>query len=719
MAVTFDAEQRAAVESTRKHTLVIAGPGSGKTRVLAGRIAHVLEILKAPSSRMLCLTFSNRAAEELRTRIGGAPGAREGPWIATFHSLCLHVLRREVRSLPELAERFSVWGGSAQRRTIRGLLKDLGFDHRAHPAGEVLHRISRARISRALEDDVDVALGDYRPVLEGYEQALRKSNALDFDGLLIRALELFRTDSDVRIRWRDRFDHILVDEAQDTSAAQWRVLRHLTQGGEACTFIVGDPDQSIYGWRGADPGPLLRFDETRADAKLFRLERNYRSSANILEAADALISVNEDRLEKSLLPTKDSGDEILSVAASSASEEARAIATILQGMNGDGTSWNDMAVLYRSNAQSRLFESFFARWRVPYRVVGSVDFFERREIQDVIAYLTLVDNPRDQAAFWRVLEAPKQGVGDVSRRRLKELVDGVNFDVFWKDQTTLPDAIHSSRVRQQFKGRTRIGLEQLSERLAALVPLSAEPAYVAIEQIIETLRETEWLDAMSNSDDGGQRLENLEELLQHARAFDERYPDDGIAGFLSDVALVTRDEEGEETEEKEAVQLMTLHASKGAEFNVVVIAGMEEDQLPHGRSLGEKGGEEEERRLLFVGMTRAKRQLILTWARSRLLAGTVVTRHPSRFFSDVPADLVAKLAPDQLEVLKTLTTAPMEGSVAGGGFTIGDAVRHSHYGSGRVVGFMSRDSDARILVDFETFGPQELFLAYTSLAKER
>ena len=595
------------------------------------------------------------------------------------------------------------------------------MDPTQHPPGEVLSRISNARIAAALvrtgaSDGAasdTCALGPYREVLRRYEARLQRAHALDFDGLLIGAHDLFERDAEALGRWRSRYDHILLDEAQDTSALQWGVVEALSSDPGPALFIVGDPDQSLYSWRGATPERLIEFSRSESFCTLF-LERNYRSPANVLEAADSLIGYVEHRIQKSSLPTKESGPEILSLVATSAYDEARSIATLLRMFEDDGTSFDDMAVLYRTNAQSRIFESTLRRRQIPCAVRGGVDFFDRREIQDVLAYLAIIDNPRNDAAFWRAASAPARCIGPVTERRLQEMLDEINFDVFWAEQSTLTDAIGSSRVRSQFKGRTREGLAALSEILESLTPLAGEPAFVLIERVLLALEGTDWLDAMSNASDGGERRENLDELRRHAVEFHSRYPDDGVQGFLADVALASRDEEDQGIDQtRGAVQLMTLHAAKGAEFEVVVIAGLEDDSLPHSKAIDRPGGLDDERRLLFVGMTRAKRQLVLTWSRSRRVGDLTVPREPSPFFEEIPADLIARLAPEQLDVLKTVTAAHTSH-----GLERGETVEHEHYGRGQVIAFMSRDADERVLVDFESFGPRELFLAHTKLRRE-
>ncbi len=677
------------------------------------------------------MTFTRRAAAEMTERVEAlAPSGRRSPWIMTFHALALRILRSEADHVDGLTKSFSIYDGAAQARVIAKALKALELDTRLHPVSHVLARIQE---SRRAEDPLRVPLGPYGAVLERYEAALRKANAVDFIGLLKQAVRVLNSVPEVRERWASRFEHVLVDEFQDTSPVQLELALILASTHRSL-FVVGDPDQSIYSWRGATPDVMLRFQEAHPGAVTIRLERNYRSSANILEAADALIAEHQ-KLPKRLLATRDSGEAILSMTLKDAAHEARALGKVIQNLRTDGHQLGDIAVLYRTHMQQRAIESLFARWKLPFHVIGATEFLERREIQDVLAYLRIVDNPRDEDAFWRAIRAPKRGVGEISSKRLQTIVDEANMDVFWRDRTTLPDAIQSTRVTGGFKGRTREGLESFAKLLESLTPLSAEPAATALRAIITALEPLGWLDAMPGGEGRGDRRSSLEELLAAADEFHERYPDDGISGFLGDVSIVTdieADADGQPNEKaranaKDAIQMMTLHAAKGQEFRTVFITGLEEELLPHLRSLevpqegdpndGELEGETpeiaEERRLLFVGLTRAKDQVFLTRARSRVMYGNPRPSRTSRFIHELPTDLVEVLDPEHLDVLAIQAEAPQ-----GAGFAVGDEVSHRHYGPGLVVAFAGRDLDARVLVHFEAHGVKELFLQHTSLRRE-
>lgn len=733
-----DPAQGAAIHATERHVLVAAGPGSGKTRVLGDRLRWLMEEGDASPDSILALTFTNRAATELRERAGlGTEWALQRsrarrPFVGTFHGFCLQLLRREARHIQALPDRFTLLGGAAQKRVMRSSLEASGCDLKHFPAGDSLGRIQRARLAESMGESAP-ALGPLLAVKNTYETKLRHSGALDFDGLLIHTLGALRDNPRVRDHAQSRFAHVLVDEAQDTSPIQWEILRAL--GGHSMTiFAVGDPDQSIYGWRGADPQGLLAFADRFENAALYRLDRNYRSTATIVEASDALVQHNSKRMDRRLEASQPAGETILAVGAESPFDEARAIAKMARNLEADGTPWDEIAVLVRTGAQMRVLESCFTRENLPYRIHGASPFFERREIQDVLAYLRLIHNPMDQDAFWRVVEAPKRGVGPVSKKRLKDALDEMNEGVFWKDQVTLPMAIQSSRFCMRFQGRTQAGLLALGEFLESLGTLAGEPAHVALDHVLETLLESPWLDNLPSTEGSGHRREHLEALQQHAVGFHGRYPDDGIAGFLSETALINHradplpDGDGQPSA-RPALVLSTIHAAKGTEFDAVFVAGMEEDLMPHGRALGEPSGAaargrapgaygeestdalEEERRLLFVAMTRARSRLFLTWAGTRHLAGTKRNQAPSRFLGELPEHLMAYLDREHLDVLATARTS------RDSGFQQGDRVEHAHYGNGTVVGFLSHSADARILIAFDGYGVQELFLAYTSLRR--
>ncbi|MEM8711877.1 MAG: ATP-dependent helicase, partial [Planctomycetota bacterium] len=502
--MNLDPKQRAAALYDGGPLVVLAGPGSGKTSVITERIARLIRAGADPRS-ILCLTFTRRAAAEMASRVDlrVPESAREqgrSPVIATFHSVALRILRAEANEVEHLPQRFSIYDGAAEARAIRAALEESGLSAKSHPVPVVLSRIHARRCARRPES---VPLGPYGDVLARYRTRLERAGALDFLGLLETAGRLLQTEPELRARWASRFRHVLVDEAQDTNHLQLKMLEGLLNP-ETDIALVGDPDQSIYGWRGPTPEVLKRFLDARPGTEVIRLERNYRSSANILEAADALIAPQQT-LNKRLIATRESGEPLLSVCLEDDYREARALGTILQNLREDGHPLDDIAVLVRAHSQLRIIESQLARWKVPFHVVGSREFVERREILDLTAYLRLIDNPRDEDAFWRAIQAPRRGVGPVSAKRLQRIVGEANADVFWREQTTLVDAISSRRVTSGFQGRTRAGMESFAELMESLAKLSACPAPEALRRIVEALEPVDWLDSRPGGEGQGDR----------------------------------------------------------------------------------------------------------------------------------------------------------------------------------------------------------------------
>jgi DNA helicase II / ATP-dependent DNA helicase PcrA len=713
----LDDEQRRAVESTGRRVLVVAGPGSGKTRVLTERAVRAAE--RSPGAA-LCLCFTRRAVDEVRARVQGRLADLRALRVDTIHRFCLRILRREAEHAEGLRPGFTLLGGAAQRRVAREAASEAGLDAKEDPSVLVLRGLEALRLARPA-DGPWAPGGRYAGVLAHYERALLRSNSTDFAGLVLGVRDLFARRPDVLARWRERISELLVDEAQDVTEPEWNVIEALVCGEDgASLFAVGDPDQAIFDWR---PGSrsLVRLVDSAPGLETVALELNFRSSANVLEAADALVGYNADRIPKSLVATRASGEQLLSIAAEDPEDEARTIARLVRNAIADGVAADQVAVLYRTHGEARPIEAALARAGIAYAVRGGVPFHERADVADVLAYLRLLDNPADEDAFWRASAAPRAGVGPVTRRRLKDIVDEANVDVPWSKRTTLCDAIASERVRGQFRGQTREGLGALAARLAELRELRPGSAAAAVEAVLEYLGRTAWLDELEARADGGQREDALDVLRGLARDHDERDGDAGLAGFLADVALGTApteaaeaapSAEGDTKAPRAAVQLSTLHGAKGSEFDLVVIAGLVDGVLPHVRSVTERSvaGVESERRLLFVGLTRARNQVILTWPRRRrITAAGYGPAAPSPFFDEFPADIVARLRSEHVDDLA------VERGPATAGLHLGDRVEHPHWGPGYVVLFTSRDADARAIVDFDGFGPRELFLRHTTL----
>lgn len=697
--------------------LVLAGPGAGKTRVLAARAAFLRESGVEPG-RILATTFSNCAARELQERLERA-GA--GGWRAsTLHALALRVLKAEEARTPAAGPAVRVASAQTLRGVVRGLLLEADLDPRQHPVGDVLREISRARVARSLGHATG-ARGVAADLLSAYEARLERGGLVDFDDLLTRAVALLGVDGDPRTRWRGRFDHVLVDEAQDLTPLQWRLVEALAGPDAAALFVVGDPDQSIYGWRGAAPDTLSDLARAAPDAELHLLPSNHRSTGAIVECAASLIGYDPGHLPRELESTREEGEDLMVLASEDPAKEARAVATLAGGLHEDGLPWEEIAVLVRTGAQLRPLEQTLRRANIPYRSRGAAGFHDRQEIGDVLAYLRLLDNHQDEEAFWRAIVAPRRGVGDITRRRLQDLVDEINEGVFWKERVTLVRAARSRRTRERFPGVAGRGLERFAAFFGDLEDLLSstrnDGVGPLVEGVIEALLTTDWLDSLPAAGEGWSPREALDELVQHAREYDERRPDDGLAGFLAETALAAIDDTSSGTD---GISLLTMHAAKGTEFSAVFVCGLEEGLVPHARTLStedeldplEDSGAHEERRLLYVAMTRARDRLHLSWCKRRALAGDFQDRRPSRFFAELPADRLHQLDPDQLDVL-----ASFDVGAERSGLHTGDEVEHPHYGRGRIGAFAVRAGDTLVYVDFDRYGLRELFLRHTTLRR--
>jgi DNA helicase-2/ATP-dependent DNA helicase PcrA len=616
--------------------LVLAGAGTGKTRVLTHRIAYLVEGGVDPRD-ILAVTFTNKAAGEMRERLLHLLGPGAGyMWIGTFHSTCARLLRTYADRLV-LTRDFTIFDDDDQKRLVGGILRELAVSERITPRA-VLSRIDRAK--NAGEDPTQLPARDYidditRRVAPQYAERLARENAVDFNDLLLKVLQLF-DDPEVGPRLSSRFRYVLVDEFQDTNKVQYRLVRHFSRvSGNLC--VVGDDDQSIYRWRGAEPRNLLDFDRDYTDAKVVKLERNYRSTSIILQAANAVISRNTDRHDKALWTEKEGGEPLLLEECSDERAEADFIAQGLRGLaRSDGRPFAAFAVLYRTHAQSRVLEEAFRARKIPYRIVGGVSFFQRREVKDITEYLRLLSNPLADSAFERVVNVPTRGIGETTVDRVRQHARSLGISLLEAARGCAAGA--ESEVGPAARRKLETFLE-LIEGLRALVASGATVAVVAA-QVIERTGYAERLE-IEDKVDGAERLKNLRELVAAATAYDEEATTEAtLGGFLERIALVAAvdDKDGRHTD---AATLMTIHAAKGLEYPVVFLAGLEEGVFP---SLREGDLDEEvaeERRLAYVALTRAMERAILSYARTRRTYDEVRRNHPSRFLSDIPADCIA------------------------------------------------------------------------------
>jgi len=698
--------QREAVTAADGPVLVLAGAGSGKTRVIAHRIAYLLGTRGVHPRQVLAVTFTNKAAEEMGRRVEAllGPAGVRPPLIATFHSACVRILREHIRHIG-YPSHFVIYDEDDRLAVVRDCMRELDVDERATTPASLVHRLSHAKNQMlAVEEAEQLARGpreeQVAAVYRRYQERLATAGAVDFDDLLLLTVRLFDRVPEVLAWYRGLWKWVLVDEYQDTNRAQYRIIRALTKEHRNIC-VVGDPDQSVYGWRGADVRNILDFEQDYPGTKVIRLEQNYRSTKRILAAASAVIANNVTRKEKSLWTENVEGEPPAIYRAWDEHEEANFVAQTIRRLRDEGREWSDVAVFYRTNAQSRVLEEALRRGGVPYVLVGSVRFYERREIKDALAYLRLTLNPGDDIAFRRAVGAPPRGIGRASMVRLEQVAAREGHSLLEQCALLPPD----------LTGKPRRGLEEfarlcarLRERRAALTI----PAF--LDEVLTASGYREALRQEKSAEAEG-RLENLEELISAAEDYQRSHEDASVEGFL-DVATLVSDLD-ELPGDARGVTLMTLHLAKGLEFPVVFVTGMEEGVFPHARSMNDGDEIEEERRLCYVGLTRAKQRLYLSYALHRRLHGYGLGE-PSRFLLEIPEDQVTLLnvtrvgsegepPPDPAELPDDLP------------FRVGAHVRHARWGEGLLVGIEREGKDVIVTVGFASVGRKRLSLQYAHL----
>ena len=627
-------QQRAAVEYRGPALLIVAGAGSGKTRVLTHRIAHLLANREAWPSQILAITFTNKAAAEMRERVKELLGeAADGMWLKTFHSACVLILRRESDRLGHDSN-FTIYDSGDSRAILKRLIKELGADiHKLTPAG-VSSVISNAKnelmdaegYARTI-DQADPVARMLAELFDRYQRELRRNNAFDFDDLISETVHLFRAFPDIREQYQQKFKHILVDEYQDTNHAQYALIRELA--ANSSLTVVGDSDQSIYAFRGADIRNITDFEKDFAGAKTILLEQNYRSTQNILSAANAVIQNNFDRPSKNLWTASGDGEKIVGYTGYSAHDEAQFIADEIHKLHREGTNYRDIAVFYRTNAQTRALEDIFIRSAVPYRVVGGTKFYERLEIKDAMAYLVAIANARDDLATRRILNVPKRGIGDASETQIASYAERNGLSV-----RQVLEHVGDLGFGPKITG----AITQLADLLNELeAMIETQPVDFILRAVLERTGYLESLRASRDPQDEA-RVENLEELVSVAREFNRNNPEGRLPDFLNEVALVAAADDIDD--ESGTVSLMTLHTAKGLEYEAVFLTGIEEGLLPHKMSFFTPGGMAEERRLFYVGITRARQKLHISLAMMRSTFGESESSTPSRYLQEIPADLI-------------------------------------------------------------------------------
>lgn len=741
-------QQRAAVEYRGPALLIVAGAGSGKTRVLTHRIAHLLAKKEAWPSQILAITFTNKAAAEMRERVQQLLGAAaDGMWLKTFHSACVQILRRESARLGHDSN-FTIYDSGDTRAILKRLIRDTSADiHKLTPAA-VASIISNAKNELADAesyarniDQSDPAARVISEIFSSYQAELRRNNAFDFDDLISETVHLFRAFPDVLEQYQNKFRHILVDEYQDTNHAQYALIKELA--ARASLTVVGDSDQSIYAFRGADIRNITEFEKDFKGATTILLEQNYRSTQNILSAANAVISNNFDRPSKNLWTAAGDGEKIVGYTGYSAHDEAQFIADEINSLHASGMAYRDISVMYRTNSQTRALEDIFIRSALPYRVVGGTKFYERQEIKDAMAYLVAIANDRDDLATRRILNVPKRGIGDATETQL------ANFAA--KNELSIRQAL--GEVDQLgFGPKITTAIKQLAELLNEQQQAIETESVDAILRAV--LDKSGYLESLKSSRDPQDeaRVENLEELVSVAREFQRNNPDGNLTDFLNEVALVAAADDIDD--ESGTVSLMTLHTAKGLEYDAVFLTGIEEGLLPHRMSFLVPGGMAEERRLFYVGITRARKKLHLSLAMSRTTYGESEGSIPSRFLQEIPGSLIdwresgagrglPKYRPSIAETQSYGSRSESQyGSSSGYGGTpsakpktewkgaissvrnneglqlaVGDQVEHSDFGRGKVIAVAGEGAKQTAEIHFGSAGKKRLLVKVAPIEK--
>ena len=731
-------EQKEAVFHYEGPLLILAGAGSGKTRVLTHRVAWLIEEKQVNPWNIMAITFTNKAAGEMRDRVetmlGGALG---GVWVATFHSTCVRILRRYIDRIG-FGTNFTIYDGDDQKTIIKEICKRFQIDTKLYRERFFMAAISAAKDELLSPDDYAKQVhGDTRKqkvaeVYREYQKQLRASNALDFDDLIFRTVELFQKDAEVLEQYQDRFRFIMVDEYQDTNTAQFKLVSLLAaKYRNLC--VVGDDDQSIYRFRGANIQNILSFEEVYPDAKVIRLEQNYRSTQNILTAANEVICHNEGRKEKKLWTANGDGDKVRFRQFLNGFEEAEYVAGMISRKVGAGKwRYGDCAVLYRTNAQSRMFEEKFLFANVPYKIVGGINFYGRKEIKDVLAYLKTIENGQDDLAVRRIINVPKRGIGATTINRVQEYANTEDMSFY--------DAL---RVAGTIPGVGK-SVAKLDGFVQMIQTMRSKQPYYSVKELIEdVLEQTEYRKELMSegTEEALDRLANIDELLNKAASYAEHAENPSLGGFLEEVALVADIDNLEE--DADHVVMMTLHSAKGLEFPVVFMVGMEDGMFPSYMSISSEDPAdlEEERRLCYVGITRAKETLILTSARQRMVRGEIHYNRVSRFIEDIPKEVLAenetanvqpkekKERPEtkahaayrqMRETFKTkaFVQPQVEAKKEGGlSYNVGDRVRHIKFGVGSVTDIREGGRDYEVTVNFDRVGVKKMFASFAKLTK--
>lgn len=732
-------QQSEAVTHSGGPLLVVAGAGSGKTRVLTRRIAYLMSRRNVAPYQILAITFTNKAAGEMKERVAELVGPiAKSMWVSTFHSACVRILRQEAARLG-YSNSFSIYDSADSQRLITIVAKELNLDPKRYPARQFQSMISNAKNELlGPQDYLNATTNQFEQVVADvyavYQQRLMRANAMDFDDLILKTVEVLQRFPEAKARFRSRFRHVLVDEYQDTNHAQYILVKELVgseleghQPAELC--VVGDADQSIYGFRGATIRNILQFELDYPNARTVLLEQNYRSTQNILNAANAVITKNESRKEKNLWSDAGAGTPLTGYVAESEHDEATFIADEIRSLQREGVSTpGDTAIFYRTNAQSRVFEEVFMRNALPYKVVGGLRFYERREVKDLLAYLRVLSNLEDEISLRRIINVPKRGIGDTSLDYVDLFAQNNNVS-FWQGLLRVNEnSFVPARAAQAINEFTR-----MISALSVLVEAKTRPSVIVEAALEQSGLLKELIDSTDPQDEV--RVENLKELVAVSMEYEERPLEElgedeeiSLAGFLEKVSLVADADEIPEGEDHGGVvTMMTLHTAKGLEFPTVFLTGMEDGIFPHSRTLGEKDEIEEERRLAYVGLTRARQRLYISRAEYRSTWGAPNYNPPSRFLDEIPEEVIewrnqsrTSLSPSLVKRTRVATTPPPRAtgkkSVAME-LAVGERVSHDTFGLGTVVAVAGAGDKAEATINFGQYGEKRLLLRYAPVEK--
>ena len=738
-------QQKKGVFTTEGAVLILAGAGSGKTGVLTHRIAHLIDDLGVNSYNILAITFTNKAAKEMKERVDRLVGmGADSAWIMTFHAACVRILRRYICRIG-YDNNFTIYDTDDQKSVIKDILKRKNLDPKQYKDRTILSVISNAKDNLISPDDMyQSSGGNYNTmktaeIYREYQEQLKKNNAVDFDDIIGLTVKLFNEDKEVLRYYQERFRYIMVDEYQDTNRAQFNLIR-LLAGGHGNLCVVGDDDQSIYKFRGADINNILDFEKYFNDAKIIKLEQNYRSTQKILDVANEVIKNNAGRKDKRLWTSVKDGTKVIFNVYENGYEEARGIAEDIAHRHlHDRKDYSDFAILYRTNAQSRSLEEKLIEKNIPYRIYGGINFYARREIKDILAYLKTIDNARDDLAVKRILNVPKRGIGAASVAKVD--------DYAYENDITFYVALRQAR---EVPGLQR-AISKVEGFVTQIEILKSKSQYIGvgklIEEIIETVGYSDYIDAESESDEQAtERRQNIDELISKAVQYEETVDEPSLSGFLEEVALVADIDNLDEN--NDMVSLMTIHSAKGLEFPIVYLAGMEDGLFPSYMSIstGDESDIEEERRLCYVGITRAKETLIMSAARMRTVRGEIQMNRTSRFVREIPKELLAESAQmlkkhseyssitgkDHMELpvrkrgqvafnsyqRETISNTVFDKKTdSAPDYTVGDRVRHIKFGEGTVADMINGGRDYEVTVDFDTAGRKKMFAGFAKLVK--